>query len=218
MLKHCLRVSMLTSIFFAATSITSALAEAPRAAAVDAQGLPVLTSAKECVRTQWEESSDACAPKVEPTPAPIPVAAPAPAPEPAPAPKVTLEQMKEARTVYFGFNKSDIEAKDQQELDALVDVLKSSKEVSGVRVVGYADRIGSIKDNDALSQRRAKAVEAYLHSHDYMKTSVSDTRWLGESAPATECAETLKRAELIECLGKDRRVEIEVDYVKEVTN
>lgn len=190
---------------------SAAMAAPERDAVVDARGLPVLSKDEKCVRTMWKGDEDICAPKVEPAPEPEPVVY-----VPPPAPKVTLEEMKEARTVYFDFNKATISEADQHELNAVVALLQTSKKVSGVRVVGYADRIGSVADNEALSQRRAKAVEAYLHSLDYTKTSVSETQWLGESVPATECPEGMNRTALIECLSKDRRVEVKVDYVKEV--
>ena len=186
-------------------------------AATDDRGQAVRSTNGKCIRTKWDFQSDICAPapKVEPAPEPTP---PPPvvekAPEPAPEPKTKLakELDKNEKTIYFDFNKSDITAKEQSELDSVAQVLLSDKEVESVKIVAYADKMGSTEYNDKLSQKRAQAVNDYLNSKGYLKTTVAETAWLGETAPKTECPDKMKRAEKIACLQEDRRAEIQINY------
>jgi OmpA-OmpF porin, OOP family len=159
-----------------------------------------------CVRTKWDSPSDPCAP------APKVVAAPAPAPAPVVSPARQLS--KEALTVYFDFDKSSILASEAAKLDNLANVLKTDQAVKSVRIVGYADRMGNAGYNERLSQLRAHKVEEYMRGRGYLRISGAQTRWLGDTAPRTQCADSLKRADKIVCLREDRRVEVEIDYVK----
>ncbi len=161
-----------------------------------------------CVRTKWDAGSDPCA---APAPEPAPVAA---APAPAPQPRTVIA--KEERTVYFGFNETSITPESQQTLASLAAKLKSDTQIKQARVVGYADRVGSDSYNEKLSEKRAQAVRDHLIANGFAKLGATETRWLGETTPATQCGDDLKREELIACLSKDRRVEVEIDYLTEV--
>jgi OOP family OmpA-OmpF porin len=141
------------------------------------------------VRTKWEVGHDPCAP--------VPIRA---------------SLTKEDRTVYFAFNKAEILPSEQRKLDSLANFLRTDVQIQDARIVGYADRLGSAAYNKKLSEFRAKTVENYLHTHGYLNTRMAQVRWLGESAPVTRCSNTMKRKELIACLQKDRRVEVEIDY------
>ncbi len=101
---------------------------------------------------------------------------------------------------------------EQSKLNSLAKALQSMNYITGVSIVGYADRIGNTGYNKKLSERRAKVVEAYLRARGYLNTSVADTRWLGESVPITVCHDGLDRSALIACLQKDRRVTVEIKY------
>ena len=155
-----------------------------------------------CVRTKWQAGTDVCSPPVAQA-----------VPQPAPAPSPARQLQKEARTVYFEFNRSALLTSEQAKLDTLANVLKSDKTVRSVSIVGFADHMGTPTYNEKLSQRRAQTVEQYLNSRGYLKTSRAETRWLGESAPVTKCSDSLKREERIACLQKDRRVEVEIDFL-----
>lgn len=155
-----------------------------------------------CVRTKWISKDDACGP--------APVAEKVVRKE-----RATIAQ--EDRTVYFGFNKATLTSDAQARLDTLANTLKADEQVQEARIVGYADRIGTATYNEKLSKRRAENVRSYLVSRGFINTRVAETRWLGESVPATSCPDNLTRPELIECLQKDRRVEVEIDYVPEGT-
>ncbi len=158
-----------------------------------------------CVRTKWMDNYDVCAseaikPEVE----------------------HKVEQQKrlilsrEERTVYFPFNQASLSPEMQQRLDTLALTLKSDSQVSGARIVGYADRIGSADYNEKLSQLRAETVKEYLTNKGLLNTRVADTRWVGSQMPTTDCPSNLKRPDLINCLQNDRRVEVEIDYVADL--
>jgi outer membrane protein OmpA-like peptidoglycan-associated protein len=154
-----------------------------------------------CVLTQWANASNPCGGGE---------VASAPAAEP----RVFDLNSREARTIYFDFDKYKIKAGELDKLDSLADALKSEENLRGVHIVGYADRLGSEEYNQALSQKRAQEVEAHLREQGYLGETKADTRWLGESEPITQCPENMSRKEKIACLQKDRRVEVELDYIK----
>lgn len=120
----------------------------------------------------------------------------------------------EERTVYFEFNKSNLTSEAQGKLDSLAGILHNEQDVQSLSIIGYADRIGSKSYNEALSKRRALSVRDYLIAQGFKNVSVAKVRWFGEDRPSTHCADNLQRAELIACLQPDRRVEVEVNYMK----
>lgn len=65
------------------------------------------------------------------------------------------------RGVHFAFNKSNIRPGDAAILDEVAGTLKNHPDLH-VYVDGYCDAIGGTKYNQALSERRADAVAAYL--------------------------------------------------------
>jgi len=168
-----------------------------------APGQVIVNSFGKCVRTQWDAGSDECNPKIV-------EAAP-------PAPVHHMEIEKEARTIYFDFNQATLTMQSKRKLDNLASNLSSQNDVKKANIVGYADRIGSVKYNERLSQKRAENVRNYIVSKGYAKIGVAKTRWFGEANPVTRCPNHLSRTALINCLQKDRRVEVEIDYLPEGT-
>ncbi len=160
----------------------------------DRRGNVVTNRWGNCVRTKWVGSADECGGD-------------------AAIIKQSHEFSKEERTVYFDFDKSLLTDEAKSRLDALASNLKNDEKVKQARIVGYADRLGSKAYNEKLSERRAAAVRKYLEAKGIITSHVTETRWLGESEPVTNCADNLPRQELIACLQKDRRVEVEIDYV-----
>ena len=63
-------------------------------------------------------------------------------------------------TVYFAFDKYDIQGEYRTLLDAHAELLKAPK--ANVTVAGHADERGTPEYNIALGQRRANAVQNYL--------------------------------------------------------
>ncbi len=117
----------------------------------------------------------------------------------------------------FAFDKSVLSPTGMGMLDDL------AKEVSGgtfdaIHVRGYTDRIGTAAYNQKLSLRRATAVSDYLVSKGVAAGSI-DAYGEGESQPLTTLAECPggKRTVLIECLRRDRRVEVDVQGTKAAT-
>lgn len=169
---------------------------------------PVVSSFGNCVRTKWDAAGDVC--KGAPAAAPAPAAMPAPAPAPV---RSAASLMKEEKNVYFEFNKTALLDSERAKLDKLATILMADQSVKNVKIVGYADRMGKAAANQKLSMKRAQEVENYLRGRGYLKTS-AETKWLGDTAPATTCADNLPRAEKIKCLQHDRRVEVMIEYVK----
>jgi outer membrane protein OmpA-like peptidoglycan-associated protein len=154
----------------------------------DSNGTPVRSTSGNCVRTQWMADCDACAPKII----------------------IPLEE----RTVYFPFDKSSLTPAAKKKLDSLSATIKSIGPVKSVRVAGFADRLGTPVYNEKLSKARAENVRKYLVSKGIVNAQVVETRWFGDTVPATNCPKKMKRKELIACLQKDRRVEVEVDFAE----
>jgi OOP family OmpA-OmpF porin len=175
-----------------------------RAVVHDARGNVVVNDFDNCVRTKWQSTSDECGAKL--------------------ITKTKIHTIKhfdvpdEERTAYFEFDRSELMQSEHDKLLTLANKLKAMEGIAGVKVIGYADRIGSDDYNEKLSKRRAKEVEKFLQEHGYLKTTVPNIRWLGESVPITKCAAGTKRAALISCLQKDRRVTVEIQYQDRVTD
>lgn len=165
----------------------------------DERGNVVMNSFGNCVRTRWASANDPCAPPAE---------RPAPREERRVSAPIGIEE----RTVYFEFDKHSLTLQARERLNNLARILKSDRNVKEAQIVGYADRIGTPSYNERLSQKRAESVRGHLSSQGVINSRVTETRWLGESVPATNCPDTLSRPALIACLQKDRRVEVEVEY------
>ncbi len=146
-----------------------------------------------CVR-QNSSASDPCAP-------PVPAAS-----------AVRTQIAKDERTVYFDFNKATLRPEAKAKLDALAEKLKVASDIEGVAIAGYADRIGSVSYNDALSKKRASVVRDYLVSRKVVNANVVKTRWFGKTEPSAQCPSEMKRRELIECLQPDRKVQVDIVY------
>ena len=174
-------------------------AKAPddRAVAHDNRDTVIHNTFGNCVRTRWDSGDDECRP-VQPMAQAKPI--------------VHQPIADEARTVYFEFNQTALLGSEQQKLNSLSETLKAMHDISGVTVVGYADRIGSASYNQHLSQQRAYVVEKYLKAHGYLNTTVAKTSWLGETSPITQCHDAMSHDTLVSCLQADRRVTVEVQY------
>jgi outer membrane protein OmpA-like peptidoglycan-associated protein len=166
----------------------------------DSEDQIVYDSFGSCVRTKWMVDRDACAPQVM-------------------AQQTVKQQIRrtvaltqEDRTVYFAFDHASLSPEAKDRLNTLVNALKSNESVKEARVVGYADRIGSVAYNQRLSQKRAETVRDYLIANGYTDARVTETRWVGKSEPSTNCPAAAVSAQLIECLHNDRRVEVEIGY------
>ncbi|PZO19573.1 MAG: hypothetical protein DCF26_05585 [Burkholderiales bacterium] len=132
-------------------------------------------------------------------PAPAPAAAPAPAPVAAPAPAAS--KVTYAADAFFDFDKAVLKPEGKAKLDDL------ASKVSGINLevviaVGHTDSTGAAGYNQALSNRRAEAVKAYLVSKGIESNRIY-TEGKGLSQPVADNATREGRA-------KNRRVEVEV--------
>ncbi len=133
---------------------------------------------------------------------------PAPAVVPAPAPAATMADVEKKFALYFDFDSTKV-----GDVSNVVNYIGSLASLQNVKLVGYADFIGSAAYNEKLSERRARAVAAKLEQAgvDASKMSIG---FMGESAPVANC--TGRGAELIACLRPDRRVDVEIMGQKRV--
>lgn len=140
---------------------------------------------------------------MQPEPKPEPKQAPPPPPkaEPAPPPKPDpCTQLVRLEGVNFEYDKSELGPNAGAILDETVTALARCPE-KRVRLTAHTDSVGSDRYNEALSQRRADSVRAYLVSHG-IDASRIDAYGLGEWSPIADNSTEEGRA-------KNRRVEIE---------
>ena len=110
---------------------------------------------------------------------------------------------------FFDFGKSTLLPDGKRRLEAFAGALRNSA-YSKVMVTGHTDRIGSVKNNQKLSQQRADTVKAFLMSEriDGLKITAMGK---GSAEPKTGGSCTSKvRKVLIACLAPDRRLEVQV--------
>ena len=194
------------------------------------QNMNIVTSATTglCVRTSdWTPARAVaqCDPDLVKKPAPpAPKAAPAPKKE---APKPTLPPKKEAppkllpqkinfsADALFDFDKAALRAEGRAMLDELTRLLQGAN-YEVILAIGHTDRIGTAAYNQKLSVRRAGAVKKYLTEKGIPPNRVyADGK--GKTQPLTkpsDCKRGLSRAQLIACLQRDRRVDVDVTGTK----
>lgn len=195
---------------------------------LDTQGNVVrAVGAGVCVRTSdWTPARAIaeCDPDLVKKPAPPKkVAPPPPKKEPKPPAKkkkpAMLNITEKIELQGMPFAKAEMTADNKKELDKFIAGLRKATKSRGpvnfgaVVVTGHTDRIGSLKYNMRLSERRAVVVKDYL-----VKNSNVDQKlifWEGkgpkEPIPVTKfCDNKMKRKQLIECLAPNRRVTVEV--------
>jgi OOP family OmpA-OmpF porin len=169
--------------------------------------------------TEPEKPAPAPAPAPAAKPAPVAQPQPVPAPPP-PAPMAKPETKPEppkkpaitnlASTELFEFNKAVLTQEARSKLDnEVIAKLRDLKDVRYIIVNGHADRLGSPQYNQRLSEKRADAVRAYLVSKGVDASKV-ETLGFGKTLPVKACPDQKDRKGLIECLGPNRRVVVEV--------
>jgi OOP family OmpA-OmpF porin len=128
----------------------------------------------------------------------------------APAVKPAAQKITLAADALFDFNKATLRPEGKAKLDELVAKVKDIK-LEVIIAVGHADRFGTDKYNQKLSEKRAEAVKGYLVSKGIEPNRVY-TEGKGKKQPVTKAGQCkgAKSAKVIACLQPDRRVEIEV--------
>ncbi|QEE25857.1 OmpA family protein [Rhodanobacter glycinis] len=128
-------------------------------------------------------------------------AAPKPAPVVMPAQPIRLSS-----DAMFGFDSAKLTDQGHQQLDGLLQQVRSASAVENIDVVGYTDRIGSDSYNMKLSKKRAEAVRDYLVQGGVPADAIQ-VEGRGKADPVVQCPKQA-RAKLIACLAPNRRVEL----------
>ena len=149
-----------------------------------------------------------------PPPAKAPVAAQPPAmkTEPAPPPVTPKPEEPVAASIHFGFDSSVVQPAETPKLDEFAARIKG-RSFDRLDAVGHADRIGANTYNLGLSKRRAEAVQAYLAGKGVEAARIRvEAKGEDQAVTGEACknmgAENRKNQKLIECLQRDRRVEV----------
>jgi OOP family OmpA-OmpF porin len=143
-----------------------------------------------------------------PPPPPKPVEPPKAAPPPPPPPPKPLNL---SATVLWDTNNAKLSDASKATIDR--EVIAKLSQFANIRIVvvsGHTDRLGSQQANQVLSEKRAKAVEAYLFEKG-VSISKIEAAGYGKTVPAKlGCDDKLPKKKLVECLAPNRRVVIEV--------
>ena len=174
-----------------------------------------------CVRTsQWTPALAVaeCDPDLVPKPAPVAAPKPAPTPppvvekpKPKPAPKPEMLNVERKIELQgMPFDKAEMTPDNVKELDEFMADLKPVT-LGAIIVTGHTDRIGSLKYNQRLSERRAVVVKDYVVSKGVdPKLIFWEGKAFKQPIPVTKfCSNKMKRKQLIECLAPNRRVTVE---------
>ncbi len=111
-------------------------------------------------------------------------------------------QMTSAKTVYFGFDKSELKDEDRQELDQIAGSLTGAPRYI-IEVQGFTDSIGPSDYNYALSERRANAVVRYLATRHNLPVYRIHTLAMGKDQPVSP-------EKTAEARKMNRRVEVKL--------
>ncbi|MDR0184689.1 OmpA family protein [Lysobacter arvi] len=130
------------------------------------------------------------------------------APAPAAAPYVA-EAFEVEADALFDFDSAVLSEQGAAALQSrIMTALDKAERVEALRVIGYTDRFGDENYNQALSERRAQAVKAYLVARGVPGEAIM-AKGRGEADPVVQCPGA-KSAKVIACLKPNRRVRIEV--------
>jgi len=143
---------------------------------------------------------------------PVAVQPTTPKPEPSPAPVTPKAEEPVTASVFFDFDRSVLRPGEVPKLDELTARIKG-RTFDRLDAVGHADRIGANAYNMGLSKRRAEAVQAYLVSKGVDAARIRiEAKGEDHAVTGEACKdmgpENRKNQKLIECLQRDRRVEV----------
>jgi OmpA-OmpF porin, OOP family len=196
----------------------SAGAQSPneKSLVLDTRGGPVMSGTGLCWHSasdpvpSWTAGCHAAVPApiaqyvapVEPYVAPVAVAAA--------APLAVYEKVVFDANVLFDSDKAALRPVGREKLDAFLGKI-DGLEAQSVKVVGYADRMGTEGSNQVLSENRVKTVKTYLVSRGIAEDRVQTSAW-GETRPSTYAAECkdANNTQNVACMQPDRHVSIEI--------
>ena len=208
------KYSLLVAALLGITSIAQAAPINTSGYVVDSAGAVVKSGTGLCWHTgSWTPAMAIaeCDPDLVKKEAPPPAKVAEPVVPPVPAPKPVAEKVTLSADTLFDFDKAVLRPEGKAKLDELTAQVKNIK-LEVITAVGHADRIGSVKYNQKLSERRAESVKAYLVSKGIEPNRIY-TEGKGKSQPVTkpgQCKGNKVTKKLIACLQPDRRVELQV--------
>lgn len=214
MIKQISHIALVAAMGFSASV---AIADVNEGHIYDTRGVVVKSGAGLCWKTtRWTPAMaiQECDPdliKKEEAPPVAKALPPPPAPPaPAPAPKPAAQKVTLAADTMFDFDKAVLRPEGKAILDDLLNKVKGIK-LEVIIAVGHADRFGTDKYNQPLSEKRAASVKDYLVSKGLEPNRVY-TEGKGKKQPVTKADQCkgAKSKKVVACLQPDRRVEIEV--------
>lgn len=117
--------------------------------------------------------------------------------------EVTRKIEYAAKNIYFNTNSAKLLSKSYAQLDEVVKILNEDPHLK-LSIEGHTDDTGTGEVNQAMSEARAKAVEAYLVSKGIDEARIT-AQGFGESRPIADNKTAEGRA-------KNRRVVLQVNY------
>jgi len=191
-MKTSLKLILASSLLVAGVGLSTAQAKTLDVVH-SSNGTPVRVESGDCLRIDWENPNSPCGGK--------------------PAETVAVAKIsRDTASVFFAFGQANLSPEGEKALDALIGNMKTKGSVVGIRVAGFADRIGSAAANEKLSKKRADKVRRYLLAKGVVNAQVVETRWFGDSVAATKCEKGLAKKAMVKCLQPDRRVDVEIDF------
>lgn len=103
--------------------------------------------------------------------------------------EILMEKIKagnkvKLNNIFFDTNKFDLLPHSIVELNLVIQLLNANPTIA-VEIQGHTDDVGTLKDNQILSENRAKAVYEYLTTHGISKKQLS-YKGYGETSPAAD--------------------------------
>ncbi|PPI86849.1 porin OmpA [Candidatus Pantoea edessiphila] len=121
--------------------------------------------------------------------------------------------------ILFNFDKFTLKSEGKKTLDDLCNTLKTLDQNTTFIILGFTDRIGSIKYNQELSKKRAQTVFNYLVNKGIPSSNMSVIDMgMSCSIAKDHCNKIKNHKALIKCLAPDRRVEIKIKNVNTVSS
>lgn len=133
----------------------------------------------------------------DPEPAPVVPAAKVTPPAPVVVHQKKAVEVNIDLSILFGFDSAVLSSKAQSDLTKFV----NSYNLTGVSLIGHADRFGSNAYNKTLGQKRADAVKKFLVSLGVNKDIIQPVLSVGKDDPAVQC-----NKKTIACEAPNRRV------------
>ncbi|WP_407312711.1 type VI secretion system membrane subunit TssM [Pseudomonas sp. nanlin1] len=124
----------------------------------------------------------------------------------------SIETISLESDTLFAFARSDfqsLKSEGQRQLNAIAGKLLSTPNVGKIVIAGHADPLGDLQGNLQVSRERAQTVKTYLIGKG-VPAELIDAVGEGSDKPLVRCDMQQSRAQLIQCLEPNRRVEIEV--------